>query len=257
MDVASDAESELWGWETFFDEISTFLRDASRQFGSCTEEYALYALNRLEVCVQNVTHLRNYLEAHTSRSESGRIISAYITDMNELLECLRELSLEWLKYLDFKERMSASFAYRVTAQHDGSRRGRPRFSIHQDQLEYLRSLSFTWSDIATLLGVSRMTVFRRRQEFGMLEEPSTTVDNIELRTIIASLREQLPNVGEKMVIGQLQSLGYNVPRASVREAVRETDPINTALRWQGSLTSRRPYSVPGPNSLWHIGESTC
>ena len=29
------------------------------------------------------------------------------------------------------------------------------------------------------------------------------------------------------------------------------DPINTALRWQGTVTA---YSVPGPNSLWHIGE---
>ena len=32
------------------------------------------------------------------------------------------------------------------------------------------------------------------------------------------------------------------------------DPINTALRWQGTVTARRSYLVPGPNSLWHIGE---
>ena len=37
--------------------------------------------------------------------------------------------------------------------------------------------------------------------------------------------------------------------------MRVTDPINTALRWRGNLSNRRPYSVPGPNSLWHIGES--
>ena len=35
-----------------------------------------------------------------------------------------------------------------------------------------------------------------------------------------------------------------------------TDPINTAMRWRGQSISRRPYSVPGPNSLWHIGEMT-
>ena len=43
---------------------------------------------------------------------------------------------------------------------------------------------------------------------------------------------------------------YRVTRARVRDALRSVDPINTALRWQGG---RRPYSVPGPNSLWHIG----
>ena len=39
----------------------------------------------------------------------------------------------------------------------------------------------------------------------------------------------------------------------MRDAMRVTDPINTALRWR-EITPRRPYSVPGPNSLWHIGK---
>ena len=37
------------------------------------------------------------------------------------------------------------------------------------------------------------------------------------------------------------------------DAMRVTDPINTALRWR-EITPRRPYSVPRPNSLWHIGK---
>ena len=48
-------------------------------------------------------------------------------------------------------------------------------------------------------------------------------------------------------------MGYQISRSRVRECVRNADPINTALRWQGNLTARRPYTVPGPNSLWHIG----
>ena len=34
----------------------------------------------------------------------------------------------------------------------------------------------------------------------------------------------------------------------LRQAIRLTDPLHTALRWRGGLTSRRPYSA-----LWHIG----
>ena len=38
-------------------------------------------------------------------------------------------------------------------------------------------------------------------------------------------------------------------RNRVRSAI---DPINTALRGLGSTTARRPYSVTGSNSLWHV-----
>ena len=88
----------------------------------------------------------------------------------------------------------------------------------------------------------------------MLAEPSRSLDDDDLKTVLTQMRRELPKLGERMVVGRLRSLGYDITRARVREAVRSTDPINTALRWQGGLTPRRPYSVPGPNSLWHIGK---
>ena len=56
-----------------------------------------------------------------------------------------------------------------------------------------------------------------------------------------------------MLLGQLRALNISVSRERVRRTIRRIDPLNTALRWGGNLSSRRPYSVPGPNSLWHIG----
>ena len=53
-----------------------------------------------------------------------------------------------------------------------------------------------------------------------------------------------------MVWGQLRSVGVQVTRERVRSALRQTDPLNTALRWRGSLTRRRAYSVPGPNMAY-------
>ena len=94
-----------------------------------------------------------------------------------------------------------------------------------------------------------MTIFRRRQEFGILNDPSIEINDAELRVVLSQLRRTFPELREKMVIGHLRSLGYNVTRSRVRNAIRVTDPINVALRWQGNLTVRRPYSVPGPNSL--------
>ena len=99
-----------------------------------------------------------------------------------------------------------------------------------------------------------MTIFRRRQEFQILDDATNIIDDVQLRLLLSDLRKSSPHLGEVMVMGHLRSLGYNVPRARVSSAIRATDPINTALQWQGTVTSRRPYSVPGPNSLWHIGK---
>ena len=54
-------------------------------------------------------------------------------------------------------------------------------------------------------------------------------------------------------MGRLRAMGYYVTRWRLRQVINATDPINRALRWGSNLHVRRPYSVPGPNSLWHIG----
>lgn len=251
------SEHELWGWENFFGEIDMFIGESGRHFGSCNADYARYALERYEQCVLSVSRLRRFIDNHTRSPalprESRDILTLYRNEMEELSSCLRALYQEWHDFLERIER-SESVAYQVPLEPPNSRRGRPRFVISRDQLEYLRSLSFTWTDISALLGVSRMTLFRRRVEFQMVSDPSRRVGDAELRTILSTIRQQLPHVGEKMVSGRLRSLGYHVTRERLRQAIRDTDPINCALRWQGVLSPRRPYSVPGPNSLWHIGE---
>ena len=69
-----------------------------------------------------------------------------------------------------------------------------------------------------------------------------------------TVRQITPALGQTMVWARLRSLGYRVTRARVCESICSTDPIHTALRWR-EMTPCRPYSVPGPNSLWHIGNN--
>ena len=202
--------------------------------------------------MRNTFRLRENLISRTSEilPQNRVVVNTYKRELQELIECLRSLSQEWQNYLDMRERVTEPASFRVSVDSRSSR-GRPRF---HELLEYLHALSFSWESIASLFGVSRMTVYRRRQEFGMLAEPSRSLDDDDLKTVLTQMRRELPKLGERMVVGRLRSLGYDITRARVREAVRSTDPINTALRWQGGLTPRRPYSVPGPNSLWHIGK---
>jgi len=48
-------------------------------------------------------------------------------------------------------------------------------------LEVLCSMCFTWSEIAQLIGVCRMTIYTRYEEFGMLEEPTATLTDSVLK----------------------------------------------------------------------------
>ena len=168
------------------------------------------------------------------------------------LATLLSLHTLWQQYHETVEAALSHSMYSAPVLHTNGR-GRPRFVITRGQLEYLRSLLFSWTQIASLLGVSRMTVYRRR---GLLDEETTNVlDDNELDEVLCDLCRELPYIGESLVMGRMHAMGHRVSRERIRESIHRTDPFNTALRWGGSLRSCRPYSVPGPNSLWHIGET--
>ena len=171
--------------------------------------YASYAVERLELAISGVARLKSHLETNRAavRIQDRHVVDSYVSDMEELLISLRALSQKWHAHEETIEQQSELLVYRVPQQHTGSR-GRPRFKITQHQLHYLRALMFSWSSIASLLGVSRMTVYRRRQEYGMIVEPSRSLSNEQLQSVLRELRLTNPCLGEKMIIGRLRSMGY-------------------------------------------------
>ena len=88
----------------------------------------------------------------------------------------------------------------------------------------------------------------------MLDDSANMITDAELSAVIHDLRSESPTLGVTLVIGKLRSMGYKVSRERVRTTLRRADPLSSALRWAGGLSRRQPYSVAGPNSLWHIGE---
>jgi len=75
-----------------------------------------------------------------------------------------------------------------------TRLGRPRFDISQEQLIYLYSLSFSWSQIAAMLGMSRMTLYWRRAEFGMLGSPCRVIGDEQLHSMVREMHSFQPEV---------------------------------------------------------------
>lgn len=249
------SEQLLSEWDTFFTEISRFVSSVNRQRGLANEQFCEHAVERLEMFLVSISSLITHIRANLPSGErSSEIAMSHMcTELSNLLKCLRDILAEWEDYLNHPSGGGA-YSYSVPV-HVSIQPGRPRFDISKQQLIYLRSMCFSWVQIANLLGVSRMTVFRRRREYGLTETESNSVlSDDELQLIIRQIKNTFPSLGQTMVWGRLRSMGYRVTRERVREAVRTTDPINTALRWR-EASSRRTYSVPGPNSLWHIGTS--
>lgn len=255
----AETEWESWGWDRLFSEVQRFVLDIDGHLGRSSEMYAIYAVERMEVCLSSLRTLADFMDHYDREGfeeEEIQIISAYRDDLHQLLACLESIVVLWENYYHDLVRADsiAVNAYQTpTLAPLPHTRGRPPYLISQDQVEYLNSLGFTWTEMSVLLGVSRMTLYRRRRDYGMLDDAVHPISDDELREVMRSMRLQHPSYGETMAVGHVRSLGYKVSRARLRAAIHYTDPIQTALRWQGGLTVRRPYSVPGPNSLWHIG----
>ena len=237
---------EPWGWEDFFTELTRFYQTSERLFSPyVSQEYAEYVIDRMTVSLRNISVLKDTLqEFEDGTGEMETDLAVMMEYLTELMSITRLIKEKWLTLL---EEMDPANTYSVPVLASG------KFDVHQDQIEYLRSLSFNFTDIAKILGISRMTLYRRRREFGMLERPhQNSVSDTELLEIVRSLRTEMPDVGQSMVNGRLRSMGFIVSRERVRRCIQITDPLNTVRRWHGA-TLRHPYSVPGPNSLWHIG----
>lgn len=104
-----------------------------------------------------------------------------------------------------------------------------------------------------MLRISRWTLYRRVREFNL--ENLSRYSDISVEELDALMRGYISRhgntTGESYFIGYIRSQGLRVQRDRVRASLTRVDPENTKLRWVCVIT-RKLYSVPGPNSLWHI-----
>ena len=91
----------------------------------------------------------------------------------------------------------------------------------------------------------------------MLNTPNGSLTSMELRVLVQRLQAEMPALGQTMVWRRLRSMGFFVTSERVRSVIHDIDPIQTALRWRCDLVRHQPYSVPGPNSLWHLALFVC
>ena len=128
--------------------------------------------------------------------------------------------------------------------------GKPLF-INMEQVHYLFHNGFKLGEIADMFLVHRTTLWRRLKSENILFQRFSTISDAELVIVMKDITFYHPHTGVNMMIGHLKSRGLSVQHRRVRKLLREMDPSSSVVRW-GLTAVRRKYSVPGPNSLWHI-----
>ncbi|KAF3850669.1 hypothetical protein F7725_012441 [Dissostichus mawsoni] len=89
--------------------------------------------------------------------------------------------------------------------------GQPKIVIEREKLTHLLNTHLPVSCIAKCLCVSRRTIYRRMQEFGLSIRGSySTMTDQELDNVILRIKSQMPNAGYRMVQGHLVSMGLRV-----------------------------------------------
>ena len=133
-------------------------------------------------------------------------------------------------------------------------KGRPRFKISKEQLDFFVESKFTVPNIAGLLNVSCSTVERRMREFSIsARNKYSSVSDEELDNIILDIKRNFPNTGYKRMNGFLSQRGYTVQQHRVIESMHRVDPEGVLLRGlEMRVINRRHYHVAGPQCLWHI-----
>lgn len=132
------------------------------------------------------------------------------------------------------------------------RRGRPKFDIKKEQLEYLLHLGFNCPRIADVLGVSLSTIRRRMSEFGLsITALYSTITDQELDALVSQIKVEFPNCGSRLMHGHLLCRGHQISQARIREALHRVDPEGVVIRWSAAV-QRRKYAVASPLSLWHL-----
>lgn len=140
------------GWSDFFHEIVTLADSSERQLGIANLNYSDYVLERLEMCIGTCSNMLEIINTSTELQD-------YSSSLIELIQCLQRSYRRWNEYKAFLEGPSQHYLPVLSTQPVGGR-GRPRFEVNRPQLEYLASLSFKWTEIASILGISRMTLYR-------------------------------------------------------------------------------------------------
>ncbi|XP_076125540.1 uncharacterized protein LOC143105433 [Alosa pseudoharengus] len=127
-------------------------------------------------------------------------------------------------------------------------------NMEREQLKRQIKLGLPRKEMARNFGVSLKTLQRRIAQWGLRRDDlDNSISDQELDVIVSDIHRHYPSAGYKMILGHLRSRQHFVKKRRVLASLRRVDPQGVLMRRLSLRTiRRRRYSVPAPNSLWHI-----
>ena len=77
--------------------------------------------------------------------------------------------------------------------------GRPQLEVCKDDIVALRQLHFSWTKISQILGITRSTLYRRLQQYGIPSNLFTEISESDLVEIVHEIKKEHPTCGEVML----------------------------------------------------------
>ena len=232
--------------EDFFyslNELLTFCEVRCLDANSADVEYCHDKLN-------NAVQALQCIEQHLLDLEPPPHLTL-VDDIQTLIVCFDSLKNTWSKMLRNMVPSSVNQIFGAGSSVYTNGPGKPLAFINMEQVEYLFNNGFKLREIADMFLVHRTTLWRRMKTENILIQHFSTIGDSELVAIIKDITYNHPHTGVNMMIGHLKSRGLSIQHRRVRKLLREIDPSSSIVRW-GLTAVRRRYSVPGPNSLWHV-----
>ena len=165
-------------WKQLFEELTQLLSDSERNKEVANLERAEYICEHIKNAVLTIGRLYTLVLDYICDNPVCEIVSELLDKLSTLEEQLSSVELPyWQHKVGI---LSASLEVDVvtppTIHHD-HQRGRPPFDVDTEQIVCLREIGFTWKEVSTMLGISRMTLYRKRKQAGIVDERYCNVDS--------------------------------------------------------------------------------
>ncbi|KAK0143146.1 hypothetical protein N1851_018730 [Merluccius polli] len=191
--------------------------------------------------VRDVLDLAEDVEAGPADPEH---VASKAEEFIEVLGVISTLSDQDIDYRVTANLEEVVHRFSGTREHQAQHTGTGAFGILRFTgavLEHQVLSGLPAGQIAAMFGVSKKTIRRRMKQNGLRKtDLYSAVSDEELDSIISEIHRRHPNTGYKLMRGHLNARG-----------VRSQD-CKSLRRLRLRVLRRRQYSVPGPNSLWHI-----
>ena len=193
----------------------------------------------------------DYIYYKLDRLEHILSLSAQLVNIDDRIYCNISAAKCLVGHLLQDEEPVINFNMETTLT---GNRGRPRYIISKEQLQYFMEYGFKGHELAIMLGVSEATVRRRLQDFGLSSSTNFfSLTDKQLDTIVRGIKKDFVQSGYRRVQSILRAREYRVQERRVMESLRRVDIEGVIMRsLQLQTIRRRTYAVSGPNALWRL-----